>query len=201
MTSHPAAIFVPSPAAWRQSWSTSAIVLAWASLCWLLGELWLSSNVTAPLVPSIALAWFGVGLAVGTLAFSAAGCLASLRRRGRPIPLFAAAAVPLVMFGLFWMVDANGLPLRARFELSQRTLDSIADRAEAGEETMPPFGTLDGGWFTVRGVAVQDGCTRLTTAVDGAVMAGLARCSVQTPSATGLRFDRVTGDWWSWRTE
>ena len=143
----------------------------------------------------------GVGLGVGALAFSAAGCLASIRHRGRPFPLFGAAAVPLAIFGLFWALDSNGLPLRARFELSRGTLDSIADRAEAGEETMPPFGTLDGGWFTVRAVAVQDGCTRLTTAVDGAVTAGFARCSVEPPPATGLRFGRVTGDWWTWQTE
>lgn len=201
MEHHPAAIFVPSPAAWRQSWSTSALVLAWASACWLAGELWLSSNVTAPLVPAVALAWFGIGLGIGALAFSIAGTMAAFRRCGRAIPLYASAALPLLLFAAFWLVDSRGLPLRARFELSQGQLDGIADRFEAGAQPMPAFGTLDGGWFDVHALAGDGGCTRLTTTVDGSATAGLARCSVGPPVAADLRFEHITGPWWQWRSD
>ncbi|MFN8616302.1 MAG: hypothetical protein U0837_04355 [Dehalococcoidia bacterium] len=201
MEHHAAAIFVPSPAAWRQSWSTSALVLGWASVCWLAGELWLSSNVMAPLVPAVALAWFGIGLGVGALAFSIAGTAAAFRRSQRAAPLFAAAALPLVLFAAFWVLDTRGIPLRARFELSQGQLDGIADRFEAGEQPMPAFGTLDGGWFDVHALADDGACTRLTTAVDGSTTAGLARCSGAVPSVNGVKFERVTGEWWAWRSD
>ncbi len=201
MTHHPAAIFVPSPAALRQSWPTAAIVLAWASFCWMLGELWLASNVAAPLIPSIALAWFGAGLALGGLAFSLAGVAAIARHGGRTRTLFSAAAVPfLVLFGV-WLTNANDLALRARFSASDGDLNAIADLAAGGQEPMPAFGTLDGGWFTVRAVDQSDGCIRLTTNVDGDVTAGLARCTVDVPQASGLAFRHLSGDWWVWRSE
>lgn len=200
MEHHPAAIFVPSPAAWRQSWSTSALVLGWASACWLAGELWLSSNVMAPLVPAVALGWFGIGLGIGVLAFTIAGTMAAFRRSGRAVPLFAATVAPLVMFAAFHLLDSSGLPLRARFELSQARLDGIADRFEAGAQPMPAFGTLEGGWFDIHALAGDGRCTRLTTAVDGRTTAGLARCG-ETPGAAGTTFEHVSGPWWAWRSD
>lgn len=199
MEQHPAAIFVPSPAAWRQSWPTSALVLAWASVCWLLGETWLSSNVAAPLIPAVALAWFGFGLGAGSLVFGVAGALAAFRGSDRALPLFAAAATPVILFAGSWLLDSRGLPLRARFELSHRRLDGIADRYEAGEELMPAFGTLDGGWFDIHAIATNGTCTRLTTTIDGSLTAGLARCVEAPAPAPRVRLHHISQGWWSWR--
>ena len=117
------------------------------------------------------------------------------------MPLFLSAALPLLLFGAFWLLDSRGLPLRARFALSEDRLGNIADRLEAGEQPMPAFGTLDGGWFTVHAVASEGACTRLTTTVDGDTTAGLARCREDPQPTTGVSFEHVSGAWWAWRTD
>lgn len=117
MSSHPAAVFVPSPAVWRESSSTTGVVLGWAALCWLAGELWLQSHVIPPLIADVALTWFGLGLGAASLALGCVGMATVLRRK----PSLAAITwpmVPVLAFALVCLAGAHQLPLKARFSLS-----------------------------------------------------------------------------------
>jgi hypothetical protein len=105
-----------------------------------------------------------------------------------PFPLAVAAAI---------LLSANDLPLHARFQLSEGSLNRLADQYERSSE-----GKFSGwsGLYHVQRVHTWENCTVIVTGSFIFDEYGFARCSGPPPKQLpwNIELEELKGNWWTY---
>ncbi len=179
----------------RVGWVMFALAFAW-----LLFALWLFSNVDPGFSVLTAFDW-GFPLGVVWTVFSIVVALVLIRRSLplRPGMLGGVVMLPLSV-SLWYAAVSFDLPFRARFYLSDGSLESFASSfPEGGSEQYDPSKRV--GLFYISRADEVDGCVRLATR-GGYFGGGLAYCDHPPRDILGDgqrdTYDHFAGRWWKW---
>ncbi len=181
-------------------WWGSAI----ASLVWLAVYVYLASSwgenivnwvfdlylAISWLIGTLGLAGFWVVVAViGIRAWSARNSPRARRAAAFLVPFPAVAAAAILL-------TAQDLPMRARFELSEASLNRVADDYEGGNRDISGWAGL----YHVLSVHRLEDCTVIITGRESIDELGFARCSEPLPEQLppNVELEKLKGRWWKY---